>query len=576
MTTASSLPADLAGYVVEQDYSRYDAADQATWHFVLRHLRDHLQHVAHPSYLRGLERTGLSSGALPRIAEMDQRLAELGWGAVCVSGFLPPRVFQAFQGLSILPIAADIRTPQHLSYTPAPDIIHEAAGHAPILVEPTYASYLRAIGSISERAFSTPEDHAVYQAIAQLSVVKENPSATPEQIDAAERRLQRALSVQQHTSEATRMARLYWWTAEYGLIGTPRHPLLYGAGLLSSLGEARSCLEPQVQKRWLSIECLDCDYDITRPQPQLFVAKNFEQLHEVLQRADAKLASTRGGIDAVQAAQQSRLPAVLEWTNGCAVRGTVRAHQSDAHGIAAISLVGQATVSWPQQAYSVGSVTDPPRNWTIPLKLKPVQPLEPDAIRRAAASCTRLTLQSESCRVEGRVQGAVMVERPAHPSLLLALDLADVLLHFPDGTRERRERWLLPLFGTELTARPDDREVTKTFPSCRQAPPKRQLDERARRLRQLYEQARLLGNNVSGPRTRARLEVLYDALDRQYPDEWLLRWLLLERLTADGVHPPERIVEDLRRLERRFEFREPIATGLRSLGLGSPAWSADA
>lgn len=575
MTATSSLPADLAGYVVEQDYSRYDAADQATWHFVLRHLRDHLQHVAHPSYLRGLERTGLTGSSLPRIAEMNERLAEFGWGAVCVSGFLPPRVFQAFQGLSILPIAADIRTPKHLSYTPAPDIIHEAAGHAPLLIEPTYASYLRAIGNIGERAFSNPEDHAVYQAIARLSVVKEDPGASPEQVQLAEQQLQDALSAQRQTSEATRLARLYWWTAEYGLIGTPQRPLLYGAGLLSSLGEARSCLDPGVSKRWLELECLDVDYDITRPQPQLFVTKNFEQLHDVLQRAASTLASVRGGRVALAAARQSRLPAVIEWTNGCSASGRVCEYRDEARELLSISFRGPTEVTWPQQAFTYGTVNQPQKDWTLALGLKPTRTLDQEDLRRALDSRERLSLRSRSSYVEGRVQGAVCVERADGGLRVLALELWDASLRIEGGAATRCERGLFPLLDDELTARPDDREVTKTFPRSRQAPPRRLLDDGARRLRQLYEQARLLGNDVTCPHTRTRVEALYDAVDRQYPDEWLLRWTLLERLTAGGSAPPARIVEDLWRLERRFDAREPIATGMRSLGFAPPTWSAD-
>ena len=91
------------------------------------------------------------------------------------------------------------------------------------------------------------------------------------------------------------MSRLYWWTAEYGLVGTPRDYRLYGAGLLSSLWESHACHDPAVRKLPLSAECVEQGYDITRTQPQLFVARDFEQLFSVLSEVDATLVHHQGG-----------------------------------------------------------------------------------------------------------------------------------------------------------------------------------------------------------------------------------------------------------------------------------------
>ena len=120
-----------------------------------------------------LQARGISTEQIPRIAEMNDKLGAIGWSAVCVDGFIPPRAFQDFQAHRILPIAADIRTRRHLTYTPAPDIIHEAAGHAPFLSDARYAQYLMRIGEVGGRAFSTPADGR-YEASHALQV-KENP-----------------------------------------------------------------------------------------------------------------------------------------------------------------------------------------------------------------------------------------------------------------------------------------------------------------------------------------------------------------------------------------------------------------
>src|SRR6185436_20705534 len=124
------------------------------------------------------------------------------------------RAFTTFQALGVLPIAAEIRTPDHLPYTPAPDIIHEAAGHAPILIDPRYAAYVQASGVAAARAFASPADARVDRAVRLLSDLKDARDSLPADISAAERELNESIAALGPASEAARMARLYWWTAE--------------------------------------------------------------------------------------------------------------------------------------------------------------------------------------------------------------------------------------------------------------------------------------------------------------------------------------------------------------------------
>jgi phenylalanine-4-hydroxylase len=293
--TLARLPAHLRRYVVDQDYASYTPRDQAVWRHILGQLRGHLASKAHPVYLEGLEATGISAERIPSMDEMNERLAQLGWGAVSVRGFIPPAVFTELQSLGVLAIASDIRTHEHIQYTPAPDIVHESAGHAPIIANARYAEYLKRCGLVGFKAISTVEDEAVFQAIRHLSIVKEDPTATPEEIHHAEARLEAANQGRRYVSESTRASRLYWWTAEYGLVGSLEAPRIYGAGLLSSIGEAQHCLTAQVRKVPLSGQCADTEYDITRMQPQLFVARDFEHLFEVLEEFESTLAWKRGG-----------------------------------------------------------------------------------------------------------------------------------------------------------------------------------------------------------------------------------------------------------------------------------------
>lgn len=317
------LPAHLRRFVVAQDYAAYTPRDQAVWRHILRRLARQLRDTAHESYLRGLEATGIGLDRIPSLDEMNEPLARLGWRAVAVRGFVPPAVFTELQSLKVLAIAADIRSPEHLEYTPAPDIVHESAGHAPILADPQYAEYVRRCGVVGFKAIAALEDQAVYEAIRNLSVVKEDPASSLEDIRLAEERLQAACASRRFVSESTRASRLYWWTAEYGLVGSLESPRIYGAGLLSSLGEARHCLTEGVRKLPLGLACVDTEYDITAMQPQLFVARDFGHLFEVLEAFEATLAWKRGGDVGLEEALRARSVVHCRLSDGLELSGRV-------------------------------------------------------------------------------------------------------------------------------------------------------------------------------------------------------------------------------------------------------------
>ena len=185
-----------------------------------------------------------------------------------VDGFLPPSSFMEFQAYKVLVIAADIRQIEHIEYTPAPDILHEAAGHAPIIADPTYAEYLRLFGEIGSKAISSAQDFELYEAIRHLSIIKEDPNTEEKEIVQAEKDIELIQSNMGQPSEMAQIRNLHWWTVEYGLIGYLNQPKIYGAGLLSSIGESESCLKEEVKKLPYSIEAAQQAFDITEPQPQ--------------------------------------------------------------------------------------------------------------------------------------------------------------------------------------------------------------------------------------------------------------------------------------------------------------------
>ncbi|PKP00689.1 MAG: phenylalanine 4-monooxygenase [Bacteroidetes bacterium HGW-Bacteroidetes-9] len=318
------LPRHLMGLIIDQPYFSYTALDHAIWRYVMRRNIKHLSKVAHGSYLEGLRRTGISIDAIPHMYGMNRILREIGWAAVAVDGFIPPSAFMEFQAYKVLVIAADIRPLDQIEYTPAPDIIHEAAGHAPIIADPEYADYLRFFGEIGSKAFSSARDYELYEAIRHLSILKADPYTPKSDIDEAEIRLAELDRNMGQPSEMAMIRNLHWWTVEYGLIGNLDNFKIYGAGLLSSISESMNCMKPVVKKLPYSIDAVNYGFDITTQQPQLFVTPDFKHLNSVLNEFANKMALREGGSIAVHRAEGSGNTATVELSSGLQISGTFK------------------------------------------------------------------------------------------------------------------------------------------------------------------------------------------------------------------------------------------------------------
>lgn len=317
----AKLPKHLFQYVHPQNYERYTPINQAVWRYVMRRNVDYLSKVAHSSYLEGLEKTGISTENIPSMYGMNRILEEIGWAAVAVDGFIPPAAFMEFQAYNVLVIASDIRQLENIKYTPAPDIIHESAGHAPIIANPEYAEYLRRFGEIGCKAISSAKDYELYEAVRHLSILKEAPNSTAEEIATAE---QKITFLQENMGEPSEMAlirNLHWWTVEYGLIGIIDNPKIYGAGLLSSIGESKWCMSTEVKKISYDLQAAYQSFDITKPQPQLFVTPDFAHLSLVLEEFANTMALRRGGLKGVQKLINSKQLGTIELSTGLQISG---------------------------------------------------------------------------------------------------------------------------------------------------------------------------------------------------------------------------------------------------------------
>jgi phenylalanine-4-hydroxylase len=342
----AKLPDHLRQFVVNQDYDNYNSVDHAVWRYVMRKNLAYLSQVADESYLKGLEKTGITIDSIPNIRDMNAILGKIGWGCVCVDGFLPPSSFMEFQAYKVLVIAADIRQIEHIEYTPAPDILHEAAGHAPIIADPTYAEYLRLFGEIGSKAISSAQDFELYEAIRHLSIIKEDPNTKEEDITQAEKDIETIQSNMGEPSEMAQIRNLHWWTVEYGLIGDLSNPKIYGAGLLSSISESESCMKDEVRKIPYSIDAAQQAFDITEPQPQLYVTPTYTHLTQVLEEFANTMALRQGGLKGLQKAIASNNTCTVEYSSELQVSGIFNNVISDNVQIVYLSTSSPTALAW--------------------------------------------------------------------------------------------------------------------------------------------------------------------------------------------------------------------------------------
>jgi len=343
----ANLPHHLRKYIVDQEYEKYTPVDHAVWRYVMRQNYSYLKDVAYYPYIPGLKMAGLTIEKIPSLQEINDALAAIGWGAVTVDGFIPPAAFMEYQAYRVLVIAADIRQLEHIEYTSAPDIIHESAGHAPIISDVKYNQYLSYLGSIGTKALFSSMDYALYESIRQLSILKETPHVERKKLAEAEALV---LYNQQHLGEPSEMAllsRLQWWTVEYGLIGNLDQPKIYGAGLLSSIGESSSCMKPSVKKITYTIDAVKYSYDITKPQPQLFVTPTFQNLIDVLEQFESKMAFRVGGLESILKAIECKNICTASFSSGLQVSGVFsQVHTDKFHKVKYIQTRGGTSLSF--------------------------------------------------------------------------------------------------------------------------------------------------------------------------------------------------------------------------------------
>ncbi|RFZ82090.1 aromatic amino acid hydroxylase [Mucilaginibacter terrenus] len=567
----AALPAHLKQFIVDQHYEHYTPVDHAVWRYVMRQNYSYLKDVAYYPYIPGLQKAGLTIEKIPDLQEMNNALSKIGWGAVTVDGFIPPAAFMEYQAYRVLVIAADIRQLHHIEYTPAPDIIHESAGHAPIIADKDYHEYLSYFGSIGAKAMFSAQDFELYEAIRALSILKEMPDADAEELKRAEERVAWQQENMGQPSEMALLSRLHWWTVEYGLIGILNDPKIYGAGLLSSIGESASCMMAEVKKIPYTIDAVKYAYDITKPQPQLFVTPTFQNLIDVLETFADTMSFRRGGAYGLSKAVESKNTCTAVYSSSLQVSGTFQEYKEDGSGdVFFVKTAGPSALSVNNKQLKGHGKSYHKDGFSSPVgKLKgyekPLEDLSAEELQKLGlikGESTQLLFES-GIMVTGNVKD------------ILSEEQKNLLISFTDCTVKDSDGNVLfdPSWGTYDMA--IGQKITSVF--CGAADKDAFLevvyksatsthhptyDQRTIELHNLYQQVR---NRRQKGGDLGYLGNVWRMLQKNHHDDWLCALEILELLDHEDVEPA--LAAEIRQFLENKAANEPEYKKLITDGL---------
>ena len=231
----------------EQRWHEYTAEQHDVWRVLYERRMASLAQTGSEVYLRGAQRIGLCPDMVPDLAVVNQKLAGLtGWRAAPVSGFIPAPEFFRCLAVRTFPTTVIVRPREQLDYLPEPDIFHDVFGHVPLHASPAFADYLQRFGQIACRA--------------------------------------------EREEQIRGMARLFWFTVEFGLVRESGTVKAYGSGLISSHADCANALGPNCERRPFSVDAvLAQPFEIDHVQNVLFVIETFGLLFHAAQEAAEKL-----------------------------------------------------------------------------------------------------------------------------------------------------------------------------------------------------------------------------------------------------------------------------------------------
>jgi phenylalanine-4-hydroxylase len=245
MLTDTIIAAKAADWTIPQHWERFTPAEHRVWDVLFARQTAALEDKAVTDFFGGLDVLRLSRPGIPDFDELNERLhARTGWTVVSVPGLVPDDIFFAHLSKRRFPAGNFIRAADSLDYIEQPDVFHDVFGHVPLLAQPAVADFMQAMGAEGLAALDAGALH--------------------------------------------RLARLYWYSVEFGLAREAGETRIYGAGLLSSFGESRFALEdPKPRRAPFDLrQVLRTRYRSDAFQQGYFVIDSFDALLRVLTDAD--------------------------------------------------------------------------------------------------------------------------------------------------------------------------------------------------------------------------------------------------------------------------------------------------
>lgn len=241
MSAANSVPPAGArpDWTIDQGWSSYTASEHQVWTTLYERQVAMLPGRACDAFLNGLDALDLHRGGIPEFERINEELGRLtGWSVVAVPGLVPDDVFFEHLANRRFPAGQFIRKPEELDYLEEPDVFHDVFGHVPMLTDPVFADYMQAYGEGGLKALGRGRLH--------------------------------------------NLARLYWYTVEFGLMETPRGLRIYGAGIMSSRAESIFALDdPSPNRIGFNLErVMRTPYRIDDFQQVYFVIPSLKALRE--------------------------------------------------------------------------------------------------------------------------------------------------------------------------------------------------------------------------------------------------------------------------------------------------------
>ncbi len=267
---SASLPPDqidIDKLKITQLWDKYTDENHEVWGFLYKKRMVQLldEGAGSEIFLKGAEQIALTQDRVPDLRVVNARLNDLtGWSSHGVPGYLPAKSFFAFLAQRQFPTTVTVRPKTSMDYLPEPDIIHDVFGHVPLHADPIFAEFLQTYG--------------------KAALYTNNPT---------------------HTE---RLARLFWFTVEFGLINEGGRVKLYGSGLISSEGEGHHSLESsEVDRRPFDMQRVcDTDFEIDHYQPILYVLDSFEQLRDAMVKYAELVLDEAGKLDEMETLTSSR------------------------------------------------------------------------------------------------------------------------------------------------------------------------------------------------------------------------------------------------------------------------------